>query len=135
MSLYVHILCISIFSFCLHPFTFTMIQVPKPTFIFYTILRFSSNRYHRAFHFIIPNLNHKNNMDKTFYPIYYIRLFQILFYTSDISFILPLPILNFITSFAIKNQSWVLVENKKTLEITKILHLSKSWYQLFPLSI
>jgi len=60
-------------------------KVPKVAFIFYTILRFSSNRYQRAFHFIPPNLNRKNNMDKAFYPIYYIWLFQILFYIQSSS--------------------------------------------------
>ena len=85
MSLVEHILCKSFFSFSRHPYAFTIVQLPKITFIFYTILRFSNDIYHRTFHFIPPNLNHKKNMDETFFPKSYIRLFQILFYKVDIS--------------------------------------------------
>ena len=85
MSLVEHILCKSFFSFSRHPSAFTIVQLPKITFIFYTILRFSKNIYYRTFHFIPPNLNHKNNMDETFFAKYYIQLFQILFYKVDIS--------------------------------------------------
>jgi hypothetical protein len=88
VSLYIRILCKPFFSFSRHPSAFTVVQLPKITFIFYTILRFSCNRYYRTFHFIPPNLNQKNNMDKIFYPKYYNRLFQILFYRLDISLFL-----------------------------------------------
>ena len=137
MSLVEHILCKSFFSFSRHPYAFTIVQLPKITFIFYTILRFSKNIYYRTFHFIPPNLNHKNNMDETFFAKYYIQLFQILFYKVDISlfhliFFLFVYFHNIYNVFYLScYQSLRFIKLKLQLLETPIIGIVISFYSIF----
>jgi hypothetical protein len=119
LSLYIHILCKPIFLFNLHPFTFTRVQIPKITFILFAFLRFSSKRYHRIFHFIPPNLNRKNNMDKTFYP--YIIFGSIKFFFTKRTFNLfpPLDIKFHNSSFLIKHTVTTLFNSKIVLMVLR----------------